>query len=747
MRSQLSRSVFRALIANRPYAVAGCEKTATQWRPQRPKLHSRSKLQSRSIFGLSLGSSPRSMLNAKSTPVNIEKALTVLADLMRSRRARSKPPPQSTVIEAFNFLFQSRFETPRRFSRNEIYLATEAFKYLQEQQRTDAGGQEEVLSEEDIYSALAALALDTGKERFRSDAKALAYMMFQEVRGRSVDEDRIKLENHETSGREVTDTFVSVLSSTGGAREACQLLRELGGVEAASMPRWVAVLKGLANEGLEKEFWETLKEAQGSVGLLDPNSHEELTVLFAADNNIDATKRMYDTKIEGGNSPTHDCKLAVAEFCVRNNQLGWGSPVFASLLSEPNDERTRNAIIVWYAAEGKDAYEIASLVRGPLSIQNINKLIEYAYSVNNLDAIDAYLNLAKKENIRPDRQTYLLQMNYELESGDLPAAMKTYEFFAGEDPSLELTDVPVLNKLLTSVAFSSRPDFDLAMRIVDSLLDRGAELYAETVSALCHLFLQRDELEEAMGILRYRVDSYPTNDRVRISEVFRDFIINPDVKDQRAFNAYELWRHAFPETPVEKRLPLMHSFFDRKRPDLACLVFGHMRQREDLPGRPTAEAYAQCFEGIARCKDVDGLQMVYNMLKLDLEVEQTTRIHNALMAAYTACEMPFTAIIDHFWKIMDSREGPTLSSFALALQACETWIPQGAQEARRIIALMQSWNLVITKEIYLCYLGALAGQSEFENSIELIEEMENDIGEKPDAHTLVTLVESIESRC
>ena len=60
---------------------------------------------------------------------------------------------------------------------------------------------------------------------------------------------------------------------------------------------------------------------------------------------------------------------------------------------------------------------------------------------------------------------------------------------------------------------------------------------------------------------------------------------------------------------------------------------------------------------------------------------------------------------------------------------------------------MQSWNLVITKEIYLCYLGALAGQSEFENSIELIEEMENDIGEKPDAYTLVSLIESIESPC
>jgi hypothetical protein len=735
MRSQLSRGVFRALLANRPYAFAGCEKTATQWRAQWTKLQSCPTLQSRPVFGLSLGSTPRTMLNAQNTPVNVEKALAVLVDLARSRRTRSKLPPQAKIIEAFNFLFQSRFDTPRRFSRNEIYLATEAFKYLQENQRTPAEGVPDVLSDEDIYNALAALALDTGKERFRSDEKSLAYMMFQEARARSVDEDGAALDEDEPQGKQVTDIFISVLSSTGGATEARQLLREEGDADATSMTRWVAVLKGLANEGLDKEFWATLEEAQGTIGLLDTRSHQELTTHFAAEDNIEATKRMYDTEIDGGSSPTHDCRLTVAEFCVRNNQLGWGSPIFESLLSEHEDERTRDAILVWYAAEGKSADEIAGLVRGRLSIHNINKLIQYAYSVNDLEAVDAYRDLAKKQNVRPDRQTYLLQMKYELEGGDLPAAIMTYDLVAAEDPSPDLSDMPLLNNLLTAVAFSPRPDFDLAMRIVDSLLDRGAELYAETVSGLCHLFLQRDEFEEAMGILRYRVDSYPTSDRERISEVFRQFILNPGVGDQRAFNAYELWRHAFPETPVEKRLPLMHSFVDRKRPDLACLIFGHMRQREDLPGRPTAEAYAQCFEGIAKCKDVDGLQMVYNMLKLDLEVEQTTRIHNSLMAAYTACGMPFTAIIDHFWKIMDSREGPTLSSFALALRACETWIPQGAQEARRIIALMQSWNLVITKEIYLCYLGALAGQSEFENSIEVIEEMENDMGDKPDAYT------------
>lgn len=168
-----------------------------------------------------------------------------------------------------------------------------------------------------------------------------------------------------------------------------------------------------------------------------------------------------------------------------------------------------------------------------------------------------------------------------------------------------------------------------------------------------------------------------------------------------------------------------------------------MRQREDPDGRPTPDAYAKCFEGIAQCKDIDGLQMVYNMLKLDLEVDQTTHIHNGLMSAYTECQLAFVAIIDHFWKIMESREGPTLNSFILALRACEKWVPQGGYEARQIIALMQSFNLVITKDIYDAYIGALAGQSEFENVVELIEEMEKDIGEPPDAITIGTFYNAI----
>ena len=729
MRSQLTRNIFRALIADRPYAFRDCQKITRQClRPSRPRALT-PRQQSRSIFGLSLGGTPRAALETANTASNLDVALTVLADLMRARRTKTQIPASAQIAQAFNHLFRSHLEKPRRFSRNEIFLATEAFKYIQElQERQDDVG-EQLLSEEDLHNALKAMSSDKGQERFRSDLKSLGYLLYRDASaGHEEDPDQ----------KVVQLAFVALLSRAGGAEEAAQLLQDSKLEEQDAIPSWIEVLRGLASEGRYEHLKNLYIELREEFPLMESKSFEELVTLFAANDNVDATEWLTQ---EGEDFIRRiplsvDFQIALVEYGARNNRLDWpASQAFEDLLHRIPDEQVQDAIVLWYAAQGKSAEEIAELSPAPLTIGNINRLFEFAYSVNLISAVDAYRKLAAKHNIRLDRKSYTLQMEYELKAKNMSAATSTYELLTAQDPLLDNADVPVLNRFLTLVAFSTQPDYDLAMRVVDSLLDRGADLDAETIAGLCRLFLMRDDLEEAMSLLRYRIDSYPMNDRARVSQVFREFILDPQVQDRRALNAYELFRHAFPETSVQSRLPLMHSFFDRKRPDLACLVFGHMRQREDPEGRPTVEAYAQCFEGIAKCKDVDGLQTVYNMLKLDLEVEPTAKIRNGLMAAYTACEQPYTAIIDQFWKIMGSSEGPTLSSFALALRACETWIPQGAQEARRIMAMMQAWNIDITKEIYLCYMGALAGQSEFENTIELIEEMYNDIGEDVDAYT------------
>lgn len=698
--------------------------------------------QSRTFFGFPVQPAPRKILENNTRPSHVEKATNVLLGLVRAQRDHTQLPPVRQIVQAFNTVIQHRNKVSGSLSRSDTYLLTEGFKYIEDQKSKEGKDANQLLSEVDLQQGLFSLASSSGKEKFRSDSKTLAYMLFSELRQRRTSPGDI-LEDPAVP-EPLAAAYITILSSTGGAKEAWETLRK--STEGDMQKNWLQVIKGLLNEGLEHNVWEALTEMKAHTGNLTAESHEILTACFAKNASPSATKKIYGQTIIGGGTPTVGCRIEMARFCVYNEELAWGAPILESLRAVIHDPHVWDAVLVYSAAQGATLADTAATmdklaevaaqakVSGP-TISNFNSLIQHAFSADNIEAVQGYINLAEARGLKPNAKTFLLQLDYRVRIGDLGKAAATYDVLSSEDPITDESDLPVLNRYLCALCLTPNPQYERIMRIADSILERNVALDADTISGLCRVFLQRDELAETLDLLRHRVDLYPRDDRARISQAFKEFIIDEKVAPQRAFNAYDLCRAAFPETSVDDRLLIMHSFFKRKRPDLACLVFGHMRQREDLVARPTPEAYGQCFEGIAMCQDIDGLQMVYNMLKLDREVEPTTRVRNGLMAAYTACGQPFTAIIDHFWKILGSREGPTMSSFALALRACETWIPQGATEVRTIIAMMQSWDLEITKEIYDCYIGAIAGQCEFENAIELIEKMEEDIGVAPDAFT------------
>ncbi|KIW93347.1 uncharacterized protein Z519_05952 [Cladophialophora bantiana CBS 173.52] len=753
--SHLTRSVFRAILANKPYTIRDCQRAIGRTQFSQYARTSYHFHQKRHLFGLNFGGARQGFQGARSTPANVELALSKLVDLVKARRSQSRLPPENEVVDALRFLFTSRIEAPRRLTRNEVFLATEAFKHLQERGHIFTEDNKTGLSEEDLDNILLALASATGHDRFRTDARILATLVFDVLKNLSTRAEDLEVPVEQGRRRaqgSLLLTYITVLSKTGSAQDALELLRKSpNNSERSSLPMWTAVLRGLANEGRMSEFWKVVEDVQKTVGSLDAVSQEILITYFAQHDEITTLKKVFSLPLEEGQVPTTSTLVKVVDCAMQNGELEWGEKAVHLLQKRTDSGDMAGTLLLWHATHDPDVNHIRQMIqqqseRGvtdAVSMKSLNRVIEYAYSQNSPETATRYIDLAESLGLHPDARTRALQLNYELKRGDRAAAAQAYELLSREDIPVDRSDVPVLNHYISALSFSADPEYIHLMQVVDHLLESGAELEAEAIAGLCHVFLQRDELEEATGLLRHRVDSYPMDDRARIAAVFRQFIVDPTVKDQRAYNAYELFRHAFPEAPVRDRVTLMQSFFDRNRPELACLVFGHMRQREDLEARPTAEAYAKCFEGIAKCKDIDGLQMIYNMLKLDLEVEQTTRIHNGLMAAYTECQQPFVAIIDHFWKIMESREGPTLSSFILALRACERWIPQGGHEARRIMALMQSFNLVITKEVYDAYIGALAGQSEFENVVELIENMERDIGEPPDAVTIGTFYNAI----
>ncbi|KAL8873509.1 MAG: hypothetical protein Q9174_001033 [Haloplaca sp. 1 TL-2023] len=152
--------------------------------------------------------------------------------------------------------------------------------------------------------------------------------------------------------------------------------------------------------------------------------------------------------------------------------------------------------------------------------------------------------------------------------------------------------------------------------------------------------------------------------------------------------------------------------------------------------RPTSETYVLCFEGIAETGDSESLVLVQNMLKLDNQVEPDTRLYNALMLAYIAMGDPRESLL--YWDdIIHSREGPTYNSIQIALRACED-APFGERQARDIWNRLKRFEIKVTREIYAAYVGALAGQSLFDECVELINTAEKEAGYTPDVLLLGT---------
>jgi len=115
---------------------------------------------------------------SRTTPKNVEVAIGRLVDLLKAKKSRSRPPTNEELTDALKFLFAARAQNGVSLTRNEVFLATESYKHLQERDLilTDNAGS---LTADDLTSILSALALQSPKERFRSDVRALAELTQQ----------------------------------------------------------------------------------------------------------------------------------------------------------------------------------------------------------------------------------------------------------------------------------------------------------------------------------------------------------------------------------------------------------------------------------------------------------------------------------------------------------------------------------------------------------------------------------------
>jgi hypothetical protein len=127
------------------------------------------------------------------------------------------------------------------------------------------------------------------------------------------------------------------------------------------------------------------------------------------------------------------------------------------------------------------------------------------------------------------------------------------------------------------------------------------------------------------------------------------------------------------------------------------------------------------------------LDMVHNMFKMDSSIEPNTKLYNSLMMAYTECDEGNRAL-DFWHDITNSREGPSYESLELVFKACQE-NAFGDRTAKEVWSKMRRREIELTREVFVAYVCALAGQGNMKEAQEMVETAEKDLGLKPDHFT------------
>ncbi|KAL2148711.1 hypothetical protein VTH82DRAFT_1858 [Thermothelomyces myriococcoides] len=778
MRSQLTRNVYLRLLASRgllwpcPSLPGRCLAVSSRAAPSPlPVRRRHQQPQRRTFFGI-FQKPPRMLKEPE-----IEPGYDVLLRYRSIEAENERPPERDELLKGWRqFIQYKRKSHPRPLNSTQAFLAYRLLLHLIETgPEAGADGQGDDFSFADLRAALWVTAMKPplkGTTEHHLDLAKLLYgeieRRIQKMRELGVEEDVIR---EVVGGKDTGDLelFFTALTQYGASLEASRKLAEVKDALTARklFPRvrtlWTLVLRGLAKEGREEELLAEWKKAEAAKIEYMPPIHEIMTTFYATRDRVEETKYWFEKPVHAGWARSPKSYMEVVRFALRDGQQErqqWLRPIFEQLINSNPQKEWWDVIFQWAVlVMDKGVEDIKQMIHvmstqagkenGPKpDALTIDALIKAAIEKKNPYLAERFVSLGAELKIRPRASTYLLQMDYRLDAKDFSGVQAIYDkLLRGEVAVRQDEDLPVVNKYLRALCSVPEPDVGRILDITADLEQRQATLEPETVVALCMVFLRNDNQYEVMDTLSLHTVSYSLEERAQVRRAFIDYCLDRRrVSTARAWDCYSLLRQFFPETTPEERVLLMDGFFARRRPDMACYVFGHMRSQTNLSQRPTADMYVRCLEGLGRCPEGssgfggiggvgengagESLRMVHNMLKMDTTIQMDTRLYNALMMAYAAAGEPDVAL--DFWRdITSSAEGPSYASLAIVFWACELLPLRGDRTARAIWHKMQRMDLEVPPDVFWSYCGALAGSGHVEEVIRLIRGMETTVGYGP----------------
>jgi pentatricopeptide repeat protein len=665
--------------------------------------------------------------------------LETFIEYSKMKSIGARPPPVPDLVRAWRKFFDYKIANNEPVNRLQAVQVQRVFNYLKEFQ-----------IEEGVY--------DLGVPALKTARKALLVLPKDNV-----------VDIHTELAKGIYDELVrrgewqlvdirhliELLTQTGDTAAARDLAQEhysdLADVKATahkSLPRlkylWRLILAGFAKENNEGELAKVLETMDG-IGI--PPSVETqkiMTCFYAERDNVEATKTWFEKRGADGKPLPRtrpETLTAILKFSIRNNELDWCKQCFRDVLEREPKKEQWDVVLQWAAgAVGKGVEDVEQMMevmskRNPdlqADIVTINGLVELTMSQKDPYLAERYIALGVKSGIQPNARTFILQMNYRVDADDLRGAQSAYEALQAEE-ILKDEDLPVINRYICALCSSKANHYDRIISILQDLEARHARLEAETVSAVAMLYMQHSQLDDGYDLLQTNTYHYTLPERASIRDAFAAYVFDRSHSNTKAWDAYQVLRQIFDETDVQLRTKLMEEFFDRGRSDMGTYIFGHMRSHTLPSHRPTLQTYVSCLLGIAKLSDLDSLEIVHNMLKLDSNIEPNTLLYNALMLAYSSTGDGDKAL--DFWDdVTNSNEGPSYRTLEIVMRACEM-TPFGDLRAREIWGKMRRMEIEVTRGVWGAYVGALAGRGKLKEAQGVVENGEMEFGLKPDALT------------
>lgn len=667
-------------------------------------------------------------------------------------RARSvektQLPPREELISAFQAFFDYKVSRKKPLNSTQAFCARLLVAHLQVAEDGPS------LTKEDLQKALfvASLLPERGSSEEHVQFATLVYRQLNVVKysGQPIDE-RDRVEELKSNDLERYIVVLTRQNATKTAMDTLQRFQDLyplfdpQGANQLNVLRHL-VLQGLAKEGDQAKLQTFANDLLKSGYGYTADFHGTMTSFYGG---IDVDgegglRTWFEKPIHEDKRPRPDAYMALIKFFARTkSEPDWLKKAMQKLCDSNPPKAWWDVILRWAVYQGKDINHIRRMIDVMIQTnehdesirpdtRTINGLLSAAIEHDNPLFAERINSLALELGLRPNSVTYSLLLEARTAGEDAVGAASAFDDLI-HCTTLVGQSIKAINQYIRQLCSATPLDYDQVLTVLSNVERRELGLEPDTVVGLCLMFLKNDKAHEVIDTLSLHAKQFSMEDRQVVLDSLLKYCLDRSVSTARAWDCYSLLQQFFPETSREERVALMESFFDRKRADMACYIFGHMRAHANDAMRPDLSTYVACLEGLGACPDADSVQMIHNMFKMDTKIQPTTRLYNAFMIAYAACDDPSQAF--DFWReISMSVEGPSYYSLSIIFRVCQV-LPYGDEKAKIIWDKMHRMEVEIPIYVYSSYIVMNAGQGRLDEVKALLTGMKSIYGRESDWYT------------